>query len=268
MNLLISRHGIRADKDYIERRLMPGLAGAMGDNPSAVFDIVEIVSILLIPYLKELASSDDELQRSQLLGKILNMVKLDVFQTESVTPTLNRDTMIAILEEYGEVDVPPQVIDEMLKAAGVQDEEADVKLDIDTLSRALTSDLDHYNMRWTDRNSTHYDDIFHGTVLDISNSSHDLTQVVKDDEENGKDGKKPPLRRIFTFSSIDYVAENYTSKPFVIILWVLIVVLYFSYFMELQTYVGSVECTRFSNDFACKVANAIVAWLVIFAQLR
>ena len=56
----MSRHGIRADKDLVENRLMPGLAGAMGDNPSAVFDIVELVSILVIPNLKKVANQEDD----------------------------------------------------------------------------------------------------------------------------------------------------------------------------------------------------------------
>ena len=56
----MSRHGIRADKDLVENRLMPGLAEAMGDNPSAVFDIVELVSILVIPNLKKVANQEDD----------------------------------------------------------------------------------------------------------------------------------------------------------------------------------------------------------------
>ena len=30
---------------------------------------------------------------------------------------------------------------------------------------------------------------------------------------------------------------------------------------------GHMECDRFGSEFGCRVANAIVAWLIIFVQL-
>ena len=59
-NYLRSRHGIQVGVDYLQTVFMPGLAGAFLDGccsdnnkeeEAAVFDLVEMVCILLIPHL-------------------------------------------------------------------------------------------------------------------------------------------------------------------------------------------------------------------------
>ena len=292
----MSRHGIRADKDLVENRLMPGLAGAMGDNPSAVFDIVELVSILVIPNLKKVANQeDDAIDQQKLFGNVLKMILSDVYgSANQPPPILNRETMIEILETYDEVDVSPQIIDEMLRAAGVQpgqdDDDDDQNKDasrfnIDALMNATTGDVSQFNDEWVDSATTHYDDVFHGTTLDGENdmpSLYALRKSVggkgsKDDsgkaqameDLEGGDVTQDALKRVFTFPTIDYVAENYSSKFFVVFLWVLIIVTYFVYLLSLQTsLVRDVNCDRFRHEFACRVANAILSWVLVFVQLR
>ena len=294
--LLMSRHGIRADKDLVEKRLMPSLAGAMGDNPSAVFDIVELVSILVIPNLKKVANQEDAaIDQQKLFGNVLKMILSDVYgSANQPPPILNRETMIEILETYDEVDVSPQIIDEMLRAAGVQpgqdDDDDDQNKDasrfnIDALMNATTGDVSQFNDEWVDSATTHYDDVFHGTTLDGENdmpSLYALRKSVggkgsKDDsgkaqameDLEGGDVTQDALKRVFTFPTIDYVAENYSSKFFVVFLWVLIIVTYFVYLLSLQTsLVRDVNCDRFRHEFACRVANAILSWVLVFVQLR
>ncbi len=77
---LKSRHGIEADVDYIRTVFMPGLAGALGENADPLFDIVEIMCILLIPHFvrekrKPRTDEDEEKEEkdgffSKLLDKI------------------------------------------------------------------------------------------------------------------------------------------------------------------------------------------------------
>ena len=292
----MSRHGIRADKDLVEKRLMPSLAGAMGDNPSAVFDIVELVSILVIPNRKKVANQEDAaIDQQKLFGNVLKMILSDVYgSANQPPPILNRETMIEILETYDEVDVSPQIIDEMLRAAGVQpgqdDDDDDQNKDasrfnIDALMNATTGDVPQFNNEWVDSATTHYDDVFHGTTLDGKNdtpSLHGLRKSVggKSSEDDsgipqamegmeGGDVTQDALKRVFTFPTIDYVAENYSSKFFVVLLWVLTIVAYFVYFLGLQTSrVGDVNCDRFRYEFACRIANAVLSWVFVFVQLR
>lgn len=269
INFLISRHGVQADKELVENRLMPGLAGAMGENPSAVFDIVELVTILVIPQLKKAADSGDDMDIQQLFGQVLKMILSDVYGSENrEPPQLDHETMALILETYGEVDVPPQVIDEMLASAGVlRGGETEGVLDVDTLVKAATSDLSRYNNEWSDKFTTHYDDVFYGTSLD-KRSSEIRKSVVENLKEDEKEDENS-IRKLFSLASIDYVAENYTSKAFVTLLWLLLVMLFFVYFLQLQDSIaGRISCDRFRNEFSCRVANAVVTWLVVFVQLR
>jgi hypothetical protein len=55
--LLASRHGIKADVDYVKQHLMPDLAGVLSahNDQESIFDIVELVSMLLIPHLRKAA---------------------------------------------------------------------------------------------------------------------------------------------------------------------------------------------------------------------
>ncbi|KAI2501038.1 hypothetical protein MHU86_13450 [Fragilaria crotonensis] len=71
--------------------------------PTAVFDLVELTSILLIPHLRKTGADDDHAQ--VLVGEVLKMIMLDV--TGSTEPVrLDRKMMINIMKTYGEDDVP------------------------------------------------------------------------------------------------------------------------------------------------------------------
>jgi len=286
IHFLMSRHGIQADMDFVKEHLMPGLAGALGDSSVAVFDIVEIVSILLIPYLKNegeeyVASKDNP--PANIFGKVLGMILKDASTTESVDekPFLDRAMMQNILEAYGEFGVPPEVIDEMLVAAGAPLGEDPARLDAEMLMKACTSDIVHYNSQWDKSATTHYYDVFHGTTLDADeedapsaptgfrgNIKHTISKDLADEEvAKSKFDGGSCVKRVYTAPSIDGIAENYNSKTFVTVLWLLIVVIYFTYILGL-TSVAGVECERLKSEFSCKVVNAIVTWLLVFVQLR
>jgi len=268
VRFLLSRHGLKADLDFVKENLMPGLAGALGDSPAAVFDIVEIVSILLIPYLKKASASVDD--DDNIFSKVLMMILKDSTASTD-TPILDRAAMQNILETYGEFDVPPVVIDEMLLAAGALQEPT--RLSAALLMRACTDDIAKYNNDWDETATTHFDDVFQGTTLDVEviavPSTNRKTGESKelDDEEVNKSKSKfdegQQVKRVYTAASVDGIAENYSSKAFVAIVWFLVVMLYFSYVIHLNSFVN--EC---DNYFACEVVKCVVAWLLIFVQLR
>lgn len=265
---LASRHGIIADKQYVEETLMPGLAGAMDDTPEApVFDIVELASILLIPHLRKEAAANGDV--GGLFQRVVKMIMLDVNDGDVNKPTvLNRDMMIRILHTYGEEDaaLEPSVVDEMLRAAGVTEPDDDgedtntLQLNATTLMQATTGDIQQYSLDWEVTPTTHYDDATEGTTLEQQRhsaatasirNSLDNDEVVVDGEKDTEipeqgvkqsisfhqDGQQK-VKRVFTFPTIDYVAENYRSKSFTVVLWVLTIVAFFAYAFQLQTGIG------------------------------
>ena len=266
----MSRHGIQADIAFVNEQLMPGLAGALGDCPFSVFDIVEIVGILLIPHLNRQDESVDT--PDSLFSKVLNMILKDATGSTEI-PILDRALMKNILETYGEFEVPAEVIDEMMLAAGAI--QNPTHLDAMTLMKACTGDTAQYNTQWDTTLTTHYDDVFQGTSLDglkgTASSSHALKSKNDDVEDfagKSKFDEGQQVKRVYTAPSIDGIAENYNSKTFVTTTWVLIVVVYFTYLLDSTSALGRVECNRFQNTFSCEVVNAIIDWLIIFAQLR
>jgi hypothetical protein len=209
---------------------MPGLAGAMDESPDAVFDITELTSMLLIPHLRKTAAGDDA---HYLFESVLKMIALDV--NGSTEPMLlDRALMTKIMQTYGEDDVSEKVIDEMLKAAGVV-EDNQIEFDYNVLVNATTGDILQYNPEWETRTTTHYDDVLDGTALDANLEDNDPDEELsksKFDEAGDK------IKRVFTFPTIDFVAENYRSKTFNIFLWVLFIVVFFVYAFEFQSSLG------------------------------
>jgi hypothetical protein len=209
---------------------MPGLAGAIDDSPDAVFDLVELASILLIPHLRKTGAGDDA---EELFDKVLKMIMSDVTGSTEPVP-LDRQMMLKIMSTYGEDDVPEAVVDEMLKAAGVE-EGGTTMFDYKVLVNATTSDIQQYDLEWESRETTYYDDVLDGTVLDANLEDNDPDEELT---KSNFDDALDKISRLFTLPTIDSVAENYRSKTFNSFLWVLVVVAFFAYAFEFRTSLG------------------------------
>jgi hypothetical protein len=229
--LLASRHGIKADVDYVKQHLMPDLAGALSadKDQEPIFDIVELVSMLLIPYLRKEAVGE---ANKGLFHKVVDMIVLD--STGSHDPIqLNRETMKLILETYGEEDVSDEVIDEMLLAAGVKES---AEFDADKLIQATVGDTSQYMLDWENRPSTHYHDALEGTTLELQDKNEESDEEIL--SGSILDDKKVEIRRIRTFPTIDFVAENYRSKAFVVLVLIMMIIGFFVYALAFQTALG------------------------------
>lgn len=213
---------------------MPSLAGAMDDSSDAVFDIVELASMLLIPHLRKQAAKDDEYDISDFFSKVLNMIVTDVVGATGKHVVLNREMMREIMEFYGEEDVKDEIIDDMLRAAGADPKE-DTNFDYRNLLAATTGDIQQVQLDWDSTITTHYDDVLDGTTLDTNLEDNDPDEEISKSQFDNA-GKQ--VQRIFTFPTIDFVAENYRSKSFNIILWLLVIVAFFAYAFAFKTAVG------------------------------
>lgn len=154
VHFLTSRHGIKVDIDFARTKLMPGLAGTIEDGEEAVFDIAELTSILMISHLRKVAASKDCENNFQ---KVLNLILTDVTGSAS-TQILDRHLLKKILNKYGEGDTDPDVINEMLQAAGISDG-MDQEFGYEILVRATTGDIQQVYNEWENSRSTHYDDV-------------------------------------------------------------------------------------------------------------
>jgi hypothetical protein len=249
-NLLLSRHGLLVDTEVVEQSILVDLCGEFDvDSPLYKMDLVQVVALLLIPHI--LKNGDE--------GKAMERV-LAVLVSEVETPTLNREFLKQVLDFHGEVHVNDETLDAMIEVAGGQDTE----LTTTSLLRALTSDVTLYHTEWTDRLSTHYQDVFssfrQGKRVKETSSTHNDEESPEDTEhpsvheENIMDGlktemkklatskheetsssalsldKPPPLRKIYTASAIDQVADTYSSQSFTVILWASMIIVYLAYF--------------------------------------
>ena len=115
---LKSRHGIEADVDYIRTVFMPGLAGALGENADPLFDIVEIMCILLIPHFvreKRKPRTDEDEEKEEKDGFFSKLLdKIPRFGGEKHKPKTDDD-----------VEEDEKLVDEEIDVDDDEDEDDD-----------------------------------------------------------------------------------------------------------------------------------------------
>jgi hypothetical protein len=143
------------------------------------------------------------------------------------------------MAKYGESDVSSAVINEMLLAAGVdpnnENANKSVSFDAKCLMQATTSDVQQYDPEWENKTTTLYDDVLDGTTLDANLEDNDPDVEIS---KSKFDDAGYNIRRIFTFPTVDFVAENFRSKTFVVVVWLLVIVAFFAYALDFQSSVG------------------------------
>lgn len=186
----MSRHGIEISKEKVLELIFYDLAG--GNSADESLDIPEIVSILLIPYLRRIAVSvesdsgmdardtmvskfeKDAYERkmgsklaqsqfdSKIIGKVLNIILSDT--TGSVDPPpLTKKLIRDIFSAYDEDELinDEKLLEDMVAmAAGENQGENGTVLDAQAFARALTNDLGEYNQDLETKFTTHYEDVF------------------------------------------------------------------------------------------------------------
>lgn len=284
---LISRYGIRVSREEVLTQIFEGLAG--GDSEDDCLDIIEIVAILIIPYLAKLVSEKDykaaatqQLQSSMLAPikkihsneeeldllsvdgssmttDVLNIILADVFG--SCKPKrLNKEILREIFSTYGELDLidDDDLLDEMINAATGGDPNCTM-LNPETFARALTDDLHLYDIDAETRVSTNYEDVF-GTVAD----GRSVILQPNNDEENMQAVQRDKkLQTVFSFSPLDFLAGTFRVKSHFIIVWVALVFSFASYRGGGVTGGGVTTnvCSQDVDHFGCTLANSIVGWI-------
>ncbi len=242
---LNSRHGIVVDEDVVKQHILVDLSGELELEPAYKLDLVELMALLLIPYLLR-----DDKSTEMALSQVL-----DVILHETDSCQLNREFLKTVLDFHGEVEVDEHVLDGMMEAAGGEGE----VLNVNSLKQALTSDVTNYRTEWTDSLTTHYQDVFNDQNKAARNN---------DEEDPQKDTVNDTLafQKVWTAPAIDFVADTYRSQTYTVMLWLTLVMVYLSYFWNFDVKWGQVPCDRL-GEFGCKIINGITRWIVIFLEL-
>ena len=114
------------------------------------------------------------------------------------------------------------LLDEMLSAANGNDsknidcEGEPILLDEHAFARALTNDVQRYNIDFENRITTNYYDVFqthYSTKEEEKKKKYlpHLSNIMMKTEDIGNH-KENPVKRVFTWASIDYTADTFRSK--------------------------------------------------------
>lgn len=178
VNYLNSRHGLVVDEEVVKQHILVDLSGELELEPAYKLDLVELVALLLIPYLLR----RDDAATKQALSQVLTVM---LHETDSCR--LGREFLKTLLDFHGEVEVDNAVLDAMMEAAGG----AGAVLNVDSLQQALTSDVTKYRTEWTDSLTTHYQDVFRGFDMEESTKKMNSATKNQDSTTNNNDEEDP-----------------------------------------------------------------------------
>ena len=269
-------------------KILRGMGGG-DETQDDKMDLMEMVAILLIPTLLKCANDGDLPDgvikpSSNLIRNVLEILLHDT--TNSRNPKkLNRELISRIFLSYGEVELAENysLVNEMLEVAttpeGMMDEEA--------FTKALTSDVQLYDIENESRLTTNFEDVF-GAQPTKGNLSHEQPAEVdaevggsnRETEQNKAPTTLSTLNRRSTFSAIDTTAGTYRSKMLIVTLWASFVVTYFAFYSgptgieticeELDnenktlTFQYGRSWTESSDAIGCAIGRSVVRWLLIF----
>ena len=213
---LASRHGVKVHACELDGIL--DLAGHIHDSsknetvvlqegekakaPKLRLDLLQIATLLLIPELREAKTKNNLEQYSVVLERVLRQ------EGVSVGSLFTEDNLRHLFYHLlGENDIAPELVTDMIQVAK------------DSLSTALTSDIEDYDTSWWEKWTTHYDDAMSVDPKE-SVAPQPGTDARKDEEFQEKtEGNIKPLSRGYTAPSIDFAADTFKRPILVMCMW-------------------------------------------------
>jgi len=258
--------GVKVTPEDVSEKILSGL----GSN-DGYMDMMQLVSLLLIPVLRE-----DQVRRQQdvrmengdpdFLAYALEMMLHDV--TGSRAPKrLTRTLIKQILQAYGETALSEDdgLVQQMLEQAGASSSQDRVLLNLTSFCRALTSDVQGFDVGNKDKLSTNFDDVLFSDVQEYAEPEMLVPTVFnKNTTVKGVDLK-------YTAPQVDNVADTYRSKPLIVFMWAFFVLSFQTYLSE---YINSDilgKCPSYApsklannvGSFLCTMAFSIFSWIII-----
>ncbi|KAG7356326.1 hypothetical protein IV203_001012 [Nitzschia inconspicua] len=283
---LRSRYGILVDEEELQKTVISGLGG--GDSAEEIIDLMEVVCMLLIPTLLKASrvETDDDFHLSKdlpegvippepdLIKNVLTMMLEDVTGDATSKP-LNERLVASLFEAYGEMDLAKDssLHKAMIQAANPTGRE-NAKLDVNTFSSGLVTDIQEYDLKNETRTTCNLEDVL------LTRGSQEFLPAMSDkdlsfhDVEN-KRKRSTPLLTEWTAQSIDSTAGNYRNKYLMVTLVATVIITYFAYWYDPTMVATSGLCPEYAYDYyapwtvnsgtiACEVGFSLLSWLTTF----
>jgi hypothetical protein len=278
---LSSRYGVQVTPEEVRETILDGLGGTGG-----YMDMMQLVSLLMVPVLRqeqhdrEFAGNESQNENDLLLFTI-EMLLHDV--TGSRQPKLLTKTLLRqILCAYGEdaLAEDDELINQMMKQSGALHNR--VLLDASTFLKALTADVQDFDVNNKDKLTTFFDDI-----MGSSNNNNESGSNMNDSSHQKRRNPAKTMHWIdslpkcsdsfvsttFTAPHIDNTADTFRSRPLVIWQWAFFILSFQTYLIgELNQKISTFECTEFDplasfganvGAFACTLGWSVLSWIII-----
>jgi len=148
-------------------------------------------------------------------------------------------------------------------------------LDENSFARALTADVTLYDVSKETRQSTFYEDVFgvfdeYNADAKDDNNTGDVSEVTNIDENKVFEEQREEfiktqssVKRVFTFPSIDFMAETFRSRGHVIIVWLSFYLGYYLYFF------GKMDIQEIFTDkgFGCHIGQGVYKFTIVMLVL-
>lgn len=265
-------------------------------------DMMQLVSLLLIPILREQQEERNKMEsngdsshiKDDLLLYTVEMLLHDVTgsrQPKQLTSRLIRQ----MFQAYGEEEMAEddELVLQMLEAAGGGPGKR-VLLDAKTFCRALTADVQAYDVESKNRLSTTWDDVMGGqnngrSDKDGTQSSNESAQddfidpekqadVTMNSTKSMEDGSKVEgdvdnVPTMYTAPQIDNAADTFRSKPLVFFMWTFFLLsfqIYLNQSLRRGIYDSFPKCqynqrsrpVENAGAFFCTIGLSIVQWII------
>lgn len=276
----------------------------MGEIPPAnvggqLLDLVELVALLLIPYL-----CCENTTMSGKFGTILRMFLVDAgvagglvesktqktedegaadledLDVEWTVPLLQR-----LFRSLGETELAQDetLLHDMIGAASGKDDgasKAGVKLNESTFLAALTHDLTAWDPDMCQKFQTSADDVRNMASKMRKSMTSKFEMTGGSEEGKGRLNKEywtdPDVTSQRTASFLDLVADTFRSRSLVIFSWLFFGMSFFTYYSGVGTFLTLPPCDAFVfraswadnlGAFACTVGWAVFRWVYIVAVM-
>ncbi len=224
--------------------------------------------------------------KSSIVELVLKNLLFDSFGSAEPQP-INSETVRTILTACGELRLleDRQLIDDMVLDLSGGD--PDAVLDVESFSRALSNDILLYDVKKETSLSTYSDDVFGEKEMainslsqnmdDDNNNAQSQTEAdplnrgegsglsnnctdCADDPENVVEEKNPTsMKKLFTCSQVDFLADGCRSKLHLILAYILFFFFIFRY--QQNDYQPDGICDN--SSMGCSIARNTIRWVVI-----
>ena len=203
----------------------------------------------------------------KVISSVLKMILADATGSSDLNQPLTKDLLRQIFLFYGESELVKDdaLIDEMIEAAAGGED--DPVLNVETFLRALTYDTKLYDVSNESKFQTHYEDVF-GLVTHENDKKAQDDDIEDDTEGRVYDLSKAagrPVKQIFTFPQIDFLADTFRSKAQYVFAW-LGVIQFYIFYVAMNASSLQINICK-TNNFGCLVAESILGWLYTMALM-